>query len=113
MILKCRSRIWTINMNSIKGTFQMGQILFTNPPDWPDGTPVMVEPVTPVLGRREEEWDNTPEGIKAWLAWYDSLEPLEMTPEEEAAWQAERAEQREFEKSKFDERANRIEGLFE
>ena len=31
-----------------------------------------------------EDWSNAPEAIADWLAWYDSLEPLVFTPEEEA-----------------------------
>src|SRR5207245_1986199 len=37
----------------------------------------------------EEGWSNSPEAIADWLKWYDSLEPLTLTPEEEAdaeAW---------------------------
>ena len=37
----------------------------------------------------EESWDNSPEGIADWLKWYQTLEPLIFTPEEEAdtaAW---------------------------
>ena len=31
-----------------------------------------------------------PASIERWLAWFDSLEPLNFTPEEEAAWHAAR-----------------------
>lgn len=37
----------------------------------------------------EPEWDNSPEGIAAWLAWFDSLPAVKISPEEEAdtaAW---------------------------
>ena len=37
----------------------------------------------------DKDWDNSPEGIAAWMKWYESLEPLIFTPEEEAdtaAW---------------------------
>lgn len=37
---------------------------------------------------REEDWSNTPEAIGDWRRWYDSLEPLETTPQEEADWAA-------------------------
>ena len=40
-----------------------------------------------MLGVTEEEWSNTPEAIADWLKWYDSLEPLVMTPEEQAEWE--------------------------
>lgn len=78
-------------MNTIKGTYKNGQIIMAEPADWPEGTEVLIEPIPQpeMLGIREEDWPDTPEGIAAWLRWYDSLEPLEFTPEEEAdiaAW---------------------------
>jgi hypothetical protein len=36
------------------------------------------------VGAREEDWSNSPEAVADWLAWYDSLEPLEFTPAEQA-----------------------------
>jgi hypothetical protein len=101
-------------MHAIKGKFRNGQIVLTEKADWPEETEVLVEPVsaTPTLGIREEDWPTDPEGIARHLALIDSLEPF-LTPEEEAAWQAARKEQREFELSKFEERSRRIERLFE
>jgi hypothetical protein len=85
-------------MNAIKGTYTNGQIVLDAPADWPDGSRVLVEPVPAeeMLGIREEDWLDTPEAIAAWLKWYDSLEPLEMTPEEEAEWQAARKATKEY-----------------
>ena len=37
----------------------------------------------------DEDWSNSPEAVADWLAWYDSLEPLEFTADERtdlAAW---------------------------
>ncbi len=37
----------------------------------------------------DDAWLNTPEAIADWLKWFDSLEPLVLTPTEEAdtlAW---------------------------
>src|SRR5581483_4541311 len=78
-------------MDSIRGTFQNGQIILSQPADWPEGTSVSVVPMTSTetFGIREEDWRTDPESIAAWLKWYDSLEPLEFTPEERtdiAAW---------------------------
>lgn len=102
-------------MNAIKGTWKNGQIIPDQQVDWPDGCRVLIEPVPRevTLGIREEDWPNTPEAIADWIKWYDSLEPLEMTPEELADWQAARKAQKEFEKAKFEERARRIEELFQ
>jgi hypothetical protein len=67
----------------------------------PDGTEVVVRPVTrePMFGIREEDWPDTAEARADWLRWYDSLEPLVLTPDEQAAWSAPRQEQKEFERS--------------
>ncbi len=78
-------------MQAIKGKYENGQIVLNEPADWPEGTEVVVEPVPQeeTIGIREEDWPDTPEAIAEWLRWYDSLEPLEFTPEEEAdlaAW---------------------------
>lgn len=102
-------------MHAIKGKYRGGQIVLDEKADWPEETEVVVEPVTvePVIGMREEAWSSTPEAIADWLRWYDSLEPLEMTAEEETAWYAALREQKEYEKSKFEENARRAERLFE
>jgi hypothetical protein len=50
---------------------------------------------------REEDWQDTPEAIAAWLRWYDSLEPLQFTPQEEAKWQDVSQAQKEREKAAF------------
>jgi hypothetical protein len=34
------------------------------------------------IGVSDEDWSNSPEAVADWLAWYDSLEPLEFTSEE-------------------------------
>jgi hypothetical protein len=78
-------------MNSIKATVKGGRLETEVPADWPDGTEVLVQPILAEEnnGDREEDWLNTPEAIADWLKWYDSLEPLSLTPEEEAdaeAW---------------------------
>ncbi len=101
-------------MNAVRGTWKNGQIVPDQPVAWPEGCRLVIEPVEDeeTVGIREEDWPDSPEAIAEWLRWYDSLEPILMTPEEEANWQAARQEQREFEKSTFEERAKRIEGLF-
>jgi hypothetical protein len=76
-------------MNAIKGIVKNGQIQVSEPMAWPDGTEVVVEPVELIadeetFGVRDEDWEDTPEAVAAWIKWYDSLEPLQMTPREEA-----------------------------
>ena len=94
-------------MNAIKGIVKNGQIVVGEPLDWPDGTEVIVEPVAPEsVGMTEEEQGDDPESIARWIAAFDAIPPLQMTPEEEADWQAARQAQREFEKSRFLEHAD-------
>ncbi len=102
-------------MNAIKGTYKDGQIILGQPADWPDGTQVLVEPIAPEcsLGIRDEDWPTDSEGISRHLALMDRIEPLLMTPEEEAAWQAARKVQKEYERANWDRRVGQIEGLFE
>ncbi len=68
----------------LTGTWKEGRIILDGPADWPDGCRVTVEPISDqveTLGITEEQWPRTPEAIAEWLAWFDSIEPIEMTPE--------------------------------
>jgi hypothetical protein len=81
-------------MNSVKGIWKNGQILLKGPADWPEGTQLLVEPICQeeAIGIREEDWPETPEARAEWRRWYDSLEPLEFTKEEQgriASWRRE------------------------
>jgi hypothetical protein len=102
-------------MHAIKGKYRDGKIILAETADWPEETEVLVEPIPreQTLGIREEDWPTDPEGIARLLALIDSIEPLEMTPEDEAEWQAALKAQREYELSKFEERARRLERMFE
>jgi hypothetical protein len=75
-------------VNSVKGIVKNGGVILDNPAELPEGCRVVVEPLTDqeTFGVREEDWQDTPEAVAAWLRWYDSLEPLQMTPREEAEW---------------------------
>lgn len=61
---------------------------------------------------KEDDWDNTPEGIAAWLKWYDSLEPLIFTDEEREAWQQDRKARKEWELAHADERTEKLRRLW-
>src|SRR2546423_551629 len=102
-------------MSAVKGTVQNGHVILDNPTDLPNGSRVLVEPITEegALGTREENWQDTPEAVAAWLRWYDSLEPIQRTPQEEAEWQAARLAQKEREKAAFNERAERLRGMWQ
>jgi hypothetical protein len=75
-------------MKAIRAIWKHGEIIPTQPVDWPDGTTLTVEPIEEPCAV-ESEGDllgSDPDSIARWLAWFDTLEPLEFTPEEEAAW---------------------------
>jgi hypothetical protein len=93
-----------------------GQIVLDEPARLPDGTRVEVVPAEggrPTMGIREEDWPTTPEGIAALLKRMDDLEPLAMTPEEEADLAAWRKKRKEHELANWEQRSRRIEELFE
>ena len=100
-------------MSAIRGRVLNGKIELPAPTDWPDGTEVEVRPVEEAVGLTDEDWPETPEQIEAWLRWYDSLEPLILTPEDEARIAAARKAQREFELATWDEQAEKARKHFE
>jgi hypothetical protein len=108
-----RARV--IMMKTIHAVWKNGQIIPTQAVDWPEGTALAVEPIEEslVADPAGDLFGDDPASIARWLAWFDALEPLTFTPEEEAAWQAARLERRDWEKSRFDERAERLKGVFE
>ena len=79
-------------MTSITGIWQGGHIVLDGVADWPDGCRVHIEPLSmdETIGLSEKQWRDSPEAIAEWIQWYESLEPLEITVEEQAdavAWQ--------------------------
>jgi hypothetical protein len=74
-------------VGQVHAVWKDGRIIPEGPVDWPEGCRLRIEPdpVQPATGEdHAEDWSNAPEAIADWLAWYDSLEPLVFTPEEEA-----------------------------
>jgi len=61
----------------------------------------------------DDESPETRDEIEAWIRWYHSLEPIVMTPEEEAAWEKDRKMQRDFDITNAADSDRRIEGIFE
>jgi hypothetical protein len=100
-------------MNAIRSVVKNGRVEVDAPPDWPDGTPVRVELGLSDPSEYNDESPETPEEIQAWLRWYHSLEPIVMTADEEAAWEADRSIQKEFDVANAAERDRRIEGIFD
>ena len=101
-------------MTTIKAIIRNGRIEVDSPIDLPDGTeltiPIPVLPPAP--GSGAEDGSDTPEAIEAWIRWYDSLEPLSFTPEERAAWDAARLEQKQYELAQWEKRSQSLEGHF-
>ncbi len=72
-------------MDAIKATIRSGRLELQAPPDWPDGTEVLIEPMNPLrekIGIDESEWRDDPASLADWDAWLTTIEPLEFTPEE-------------------------------
>ena len=101
-------------MTTIKAIVRNGRIEVDEPIDLPDGTELTIPIPAPgdTPGMRDEDCCDTPEAIETWIRWYDSLEPLQFTQEERAAWEAARREQKQFELALWEERSQRIEGHF-
>jgi len=85
-------------MNAIKATWTNGQIVPAEPVDWPEGSELLVEPITAgnKIGMTEDEWRDDPESIAAWIAEVDKIEPLIWAPGEEAEYERYRAEHKRF-----------------
>ena len=103
-------------MGAIRGTYRNGQVHLDGPPpaDWKDGTEVWLEPVD--SASEDDDPDGLlgtdPESIARWLAWYESLEPLRMSDEEEADFRRVLQEQKDWELANWEARSRKIRGLF-
>jgi hypothetical protein len=75
-------------VNTIKTTVRNRRIELTAPDNLPDGTVVLVD-VTPLapgkIGVDESEWRDDPGALAEWEAWMKTIEPIELTPAEQAA----------------------------
>ncbi|MSR60053.1 MAG: hypothetical protein EXS05_20845 [Planctomycetaceae bacterium] len=102
-------------MQAIRATWKNGQIVPDGPVDWPDGCRLVIdpEPYPSFVGMTEEEQRDDPESIARWIEAFDAIPPLEMTAEEEAAWQSARNAQREFDTATFDHRAESLRRMWE
>jgi hypothetical protein len=102
-------------MNAIRAIIRNRRLEVEVPADWPEGGEVLIEPPTeaPTLGLREEDWPTTPEEIEQHLALMDQIEPLILTPEEEAEWEAARQAQKDYQKSIAVEHAEKLRRMWE
>ena len=99
---------------TLTGILKNGQVILDGQADWPEGCRVVVirESAVQFPGLIDDEQGDDPESIARWIAAFDAIPPLEMTPEEEADWRAAREANKAYEIATFDERAKRIEALF-
>ena len=95
-------------MSATVAVYRNGQIVPSGPVDWPEGCKLRVEPLDEEIGMREEEFDGSPEMIAKWRAEFDAIPAAEMTPEEEAAWQADRQAMKEFSIRTMHERIDKL-----
>lgn len=103
------------NMTVIRAVVRDGKIELAAPPDWPEGTEVVIEPAPRAapVGVRDEDWPTTPDEVARHLGVMDRVEPFAMTAEDEAEWSAAREARKAFEKAHFDENAERLRGVWE
>ena len=100
-------------MNSLKGIVKNRQIVVEVPTDWPEGCEVVIEPVNDPKDVGDDEGPMTEEEIKTVLAAMNQIEPLLMTPKEEAQWKADLRAQREHDLAAFEERAEKLKKIWE
>jgi hypothetical protein len=104
------------DMTALQGTIKNGQIILDTPAALAEGTRVEVLPIEearPTLGMREEDWPTTAEGIAALLARMDQVEPGWLSREDDATWRASLRAQRDAEKARFFERADKLGEIWE
>jgi hypothetical protein len=98
-------------MNAILSVVKNGRVEVDAPPDWPEGSLVHVELGVSGRAKLDEVRPQTPEEIEEKIRRLEAIEPL-MTPEEEAAWQADRRAYKDFEIASRAAYDKRIEEIF-
>jgi hypothetical protein len=86
-------------VNSIKATWTNGQIVPAEPVDWPEGSQLVVAPLTPGgpgVGTAEEGWRDDPESVAAWVAAVEEIQPFAWAEGEREEYERYRAEHRQF-----------------
>lgn len=85
-------------MKAITGIWKNGQIVPTQPIDWPEGTTLSIEPIEGPEGDQSEGdlRGDDPASIARRIAFFEALPPLRMSAEEEDQWQAARREMKDY-----------------
>src|SRR5437870_5648331 len=103
-------------MNALQGTIRNGQIVLDAPAVLPEGTRGEVLPLVgarPTLGMREGDWPTTAGGIAALLGGMERVAAGWLSPKDDAAWRADLRAQRELEKARFFEYAEKLRRMWE
>jgi hypothetical protein len=99
-------------MPGIKAMIRNGRVEPAEPLAFPEGTEVVIVPATSTSDP-EANWDDSPEGIAAWLKWYSSLEPFEFTEAELQELKKDREERKAWELAHAEERARKLQEMWE
>ncbi|MFM9963951.1 MAG: hypothetical protein ACKV2Q_22340 [Planctomycetaceae bacterium] len=85
-------------MTAIRGHWKQGRVVLDQPTPWAEGARLVILEANDaeakanddeIVGLTEDEQEDDPESIAKWIAEWDSIPPLEMSPEEKAemwAW---------------------------
>ena len=98
-------------MNMLRGVIQNGQVVLPRPADLPEGTEVEIVPVG--LAQPDDDGPVATEEISRTLAAMEAIQPFEMSDLERAAIASDRKASKEWEKSRFDEHAERLREIWE
>jgi len=68
-------------MTHTSGIYQQGKVILDQSVDWPDGIPVSVACKNAGAGDPDRRvdgsaWEDSPEAVREWLAWFDALQPV-------------------------------------
>jgi hypothetical protein len=101
-------------LNAAKAKYENGQVILTEPVDWPEGVDVIVEPMPQAtLGIPEDQWPTDLQGIAELLARMDKATHRWLSPEDEAGWEAGLQAQKEYEKARFQEHGEELRRMWE
>ncbi len=102
-------------MNTICTTIVDGYVHVPVSDDLPNGTEVEVRilALTSESKPGDGDWDDSPEGIKAWMKQYDAIEPFILTESDQAVMTTALQEKKDWEKSRFSDQADKQTKLWE
>jgi hypothetical protein len=99
-------------MTTFKGVIQNGQVVLLQPANLPDGTEVEILPLG--LGAvADDEGPVTADEIARTLAAMENIEPFELTDQERASIESDRQARKDWEKTRFNEHADRLRRVWE